>query len=458
MMTMKNNLENGQLYEGTVVDCTENGSGVLKIEGMTVFAQGALPGDQVRVRINEIKKNYAIAKLDTCLVPSGNRRKPQCAHVSTCGGCSVQEFAYEAQLKLKQNRVENVLKRIGKIDAKVQPIIGMEEPWAYRNKAYFQMSVSPKGRIDIGFNQHSSHRIVDVTACQIVQPDIQKVANVTRERLNALYNQEPDAMKAFKGLMVRQSSAGKLMIVICTEGKASRGVKQLAYALSDCYEGAFGDNLASFYLNEGKAGSKQQMGFENTLISGEKVLEDTLFDLNVSLSPLSFTQVNPTQTVALYNAIRACMPKSVDTLLDLYCGIGSIGLSVGRDVKHLIGVERIASAVSDATENAKRNGFTNARFITGLAEVVLPELIEEGIVADVAIVDPPRKGCEKSLIDTLLRVQPKHIIYVSCDPSTLARDLSLLSEGYRAERVQPVDLFPHSMNVECVVLLSRVAK
>lgn len=497
----------GKRLTGRIEDCTEDGAGVVRHEGLTIFVTGGLPGDEVAYVITGLKKNHAIGRVEEILSPSENRVQPECIHAETCGGCTLQGLKYPFQLELKHRRVENAMKRIGGVELEVQPIIGADESWAYRNKAYFQVQRTPSGEMAIGFHQSHSKRVVDVTSCRIVQPELQEAANVVRKRLGEFVSElvaedarsiaMSSALDSIKGLMVRQSIHGKLMVVLCvddgghggkhhgrrmkTDGKTDahgfdkvmvkafeKAQRRMAHELVVPLQETFGSRLSSVWLNRSKKNSALQMGFENLHLYGEETLTDGIFDVEMRLSPLSFTQVNPKQTEKLYNEVFSRVPKGADTVLDVYCGIGAIGLTVAKrtmaigetadrveQVMRLVGIESVPEAVKDAEENAKRNGIENATFHMGAAEAVLPKLVKAGLDFDVAIVDPPRKGCDKALLDAMMTVGPKTIIYVSCDPSTLARDMKVLAGSYDVKDIQPVDLFPHSMHVESVVKLEK---
>jgi len=392
-------------FELMIEDVSTQGEGIGRREGLVVFVPGALPGDRVLAEIREDKGRFAKAALIEMLEASPDRVKPRCPHAAECGGCPLMGLSYEAQLRLKERRVRDALTRIAGLEEPVlRPIIGMAEPWRFRNKAEFAV----RGNT-CGYMKRGSHDIIPVGDCLIQ-------SEAAMARLAQLRDELKPTQKYFTRATIRTSASGEVMTIL-----------------------------------EGKDGSVQ---------ADRRVLRDEIVTdmgtLKTEVSPLSFYQVNPQQCGRLYSKVQeyAALTGS-ERILDLYCGAGSIGLSMASKISKLIGVESVKDAVIDANRNAVINGIVNDQFICGRAEDVLPTKLQ-GVKADVVILDPPRAGCAKSLLDCVLTTGADRLIYVSCDPSTLARDLKILTAGgYRFAEATPVDMFPHSLHVETVVLMSR---
>ncbi|MBM7581541.1 23S rRNA (uracil1939-C5)-methyltransferase [Caldicoprobacter guelmensis] len=448
-----------QEYEMTIEDISVDGEGIGRINGFTMFVPGALPGEKVRIKALRIGKNYGYGKLLKIIEPSPDRVVPPCSYSKQCGGCSIQHLSYNAQLKFKTRRVRDALERIGKITGvKVHDTIGMVEPWRYRNKAQF-----PVGRagssLAIGFFAPKSHDIVDMDRCMINHQINDKIIEVIRNFIQKYSIPVYDEC-AHQGIVRHVVTkvgfkTGQVMFVIVTNGKNLPHKDKLVELLRNNIPG-----ITSIVQNINSKKTNVILGQENITLWGQDYIVDILGRLTFKISPLSFFQVNPVQTEILYNKVlEYATLTGKETVIDLYSGIGTISLFLARNAHKVYGIEEVPQAVQDAWENARINGITNAEFIEGKAEVVIPELVNSGLHADVVVLDPPRKGCEAEVLEALARMAPQRIVYVSCNPATLARDLKLLTEhGYEVVDVQPVDMFPHTTHVECVASLKRKHK
>ncbi len=427
-------------------------------DGITIFVPGAVPGDVILAHITKVKKTYAYGIVKEILTASKDRVEPKCPVASKCGGCTLQHLSYEKQLEYKQNKVRDCIERIGGIvDPPMEPIVGAENTYFYRNKAQFPVGTDKDGNPVIGFYRRHSHDVVNNPDCVIQAPVNGGIMKAFSEFMveNSLssYNEETG-----KGLIrhvyTRVGFATKeVMVCIVANGKEIPNAAGLAERLSGvCKE--HGLNLASLVLNVNREKTNVILGKETITLYGKDHITDKIGDVAFNISPLSFYQVNPEQTKKLYDlAAEYAGLTGNEVLWDLYCGIGTISLYLSRKAKKVYGVEIIPEAIENAKENARINGIINAEFFTGASEDVAPKLP----TPDVIIVDPPRKGCDEKLISTILEVKPRRLVYVSCDPATLARDLKILTAGvFTLNRVRPVDQFIHSGHVETVVLLTRV--
>lgn len=445
----------GETYQIEITDLTHDGEGIGRVDDFAVFVPEALPGDVVLGKVISTKKTYARALIEKTFKNSDQRIAPVCPKAESCGGCQLAYMGYEHQLAWKQRKVQDVLKRIGKLDAEVLPIIGMERPEGYRNKSQFPVGLVDN-RLVIGFYQKRSHNIVDTDYCRLQHPLINKAARVVKQALIDLkiepYN-EKDHLGVVRHAVIRTSfSRHTLMLIFVTRTKELPHRDKLIEVLT-----AELPELTSIYQNINSQVTNVIFGTESRLLWGEPYLFDQIGDLEFAISPRSFFQVNPIQTKVLYDlAKEAAGLTGRETVWDLYCGIGTIGLYLASDAAKVIGVETVPEAVEDARYNAVLNGIDNAEFYTGKAEELAPKLLDKGLKPDVIVVDPPRRGCDSGLLETIQSVQVPKVVYVSCNPSTLARDLGMLKEaGYRVESVQPVDMFPDTRHVETVVLLSH---
>ncbi|SFT19227.1 23S rRNA (uracil(1939)-C(5))-methyltransferase RlmD [Paenibacillus sp. BC26] len=466
-----------------IVGLTHEGEGVGRADGFTLFIQGALPGERVRAKVLKVKKTYGYAKLQELLVKSADRVDAPCPIYKQCGGCQLQHLSYEGQLAWKRQHVVDNLERIGKLrvagadgegglvggeaDAViVHPTVGMDEPWRYRNKASVPMGMAAvatggdgdglfsEERLIGGFYARGSHRIIDMDECMIQHSHnddiVARVKAIGRELGVSAYNEET-GRGLLRHVMTRVGFvSGEAMIVLITNGQHIPQVDSWIKMIREAVP-----NVKSIVQNVNKRDTNVIFGDETRVLWGSEVIYDELDGIRFAISARSFYQVNPVQTVELYRkAVEYAALTGSERVIDAYCGIGTISLFLARQAGHVYGVEIVPEAIADAERNAKLNGIENASFEAGPAEVVIPRWRKEGIVPAVIVVDPPRKGCDEALLETILAMHPERVVYVSCNPSTLARDLRVLEDGgYRTVEVQPVDMFPHTTHIESVCSL-----
>lgn len=443
-----------------IEDCGTDGEGIGKADGFTVFVKDAVIGDTVLVKMMKVKKHYGYARLEEVLEPSPYRVKPQCPYARQCGGCQLQALSYDQQLLFKEKKVRSNLERIGGfVNPPMEPIIGMEEPYHYRNKAQFPVGRSKDGRVITGFYAGRTHTIIENRDCALGVAQNRQVLDRVIAYMEK-YHVEPYDETTGKGLvrhvLIRYGFAsGELMVCLIINGRKLPHEEELADALWELPE------MHSFTVNINRKRTNVILGEEIRVVRGSGTIKDSIGDIQYQISPLSFYQVNPGQTRRLYEkALEYAGLTGTETVWDLYCGIGTISLFLARQAGKVYGVEIIPEAIEDARRNARMNGLENVEFFVGQAEEVLPrEYRENGAYADVIVVDPPRKGCGEALLETIVRMAPRKVVYVSCDSATLARDLKVLCEGgYRLEKVCPVDQFGQTVHVETVVLMSQVEK
>jgi len=441
-----------------ITGLTHEGMGVGRIDNRVVFVPQAIPGDQVRLRLVHVKERLAYGELLRVVEPSPQRRAPSCPHALLCGGCQLQHMDYAAQLRWKRQQVVDALERLGGLEVEVLATLGMADPYHYRNKAQLPLG-RQGGQLVMGFFQRGSHDIVDLHTCEIQHPLITKLALAVKRAAGELGIEPYDEVRhsgVLRHAVIRVSFAqGKLMLILVTRTRElPHSAELLARLTREIPE------LVSVVHNINPRVTNVILGRETQVLWGEEHLLDAVGHLRYAISPLSFFQVNPVQTRVLYDLVRQNLRLTgAETVLDLYCGAGTIGLYVAAQAGQVIGVESVSAAVEDARRNAELNGIANAEFHVGRAEEELPKLIQKHTAIDAAIVDPPRKGCDAAVLRALSAAGVPRLVYVSCNPSTLARDLSQLAGlGYRLGPVQPVDMFPWTRHVECVVLMSKVEK
>ncbi|EFR99799.1 23S rRNA (uracil(1939)-C(5))-methyltransferase RlmD [Listeria seeligeri] len=446
-------LKKNQSVEITIEDLTHDGNGVGKIDGYPLFIPNTLPGEKVTAKIIKLNKNYGFARMENLEVVSAERVEPPCAVYSKCGGCSLQHLSYVGQLAFKRNQVEETMKRIGKLNVEVKETLGMENPWRYRNKSQVPVGFV-NGKLTAGFYQKRSHEIIDMSTCLIQSEQGDFAVQKTREVL-AKYGTEPYDEKTGKGdirhIMTRFAhTTGQLMLVLVTTKDRLPFKEEIIRDLTEQLA------LTSIVQNINPQKTNVIFGDRTKTLWGKDIIEDTIHGIRFAISARSFYQVNPLQTEVLYQqAIEAAELTGEETVIDAYCGIGSISLCLAKKAKHVYGVEIVDQAIQDARANAELNNLSNTTFETGKAEEVIPTWYKAGIVADVLVVDPPRKGCDEKLLQTILAMKPKKVVYVSCNPGTLARDMKILSDGgYEANLVQPVDMFPMTTHIEAVTVLN----
>ncbi len=466
----------------TIEDMSDTGEGIGHVEGVTLFVKHTVPGDVVRAKVLKMKKTYGFAKVEELITPGPGRVAPRCSVAAPCGGCQLQFLSYEEQLKLKQKRVQDCITRIGGFsDVKVEPVLGMEDPWSYRNKGQFPVGRGKDGKPVLGFYAGHTHSIVATEHCDVMWPGHESILAAVREYLIESgaqpYDEESHTGLVRHVLMRYGKATGQILVCLVINGNKLPKSELLVSKLTAI------PGMTGICLNVNTDRTNVILGKKVITLYGTPYITDYIGDVSFRISPLSFYQVNSTQTKVLYDTALAFAGLTGDEVVwDLYCGIGTISLFLAKNAKHVYGVEIVPEAIRDAKENAERNGIANATFYVGAAEEVLPK---HPYPADVIVVDPPRKGCDGVLLDTMLQMAPERIVYVSCDPATLARDLKVLCGGvesgeatakpdgavnigetqkgeasipgarYRIEKVQPVDMFGGSVHVETVVRLVR---
>ena len=440
-----------------IEDCGIDGEGIGKADGFTVFVKDAVIGDTVTAKIIKAKKNYGYGRLMEVLKPSPYRVEPKCEFARQCGGCQLQALSYDQQLVFKTNKVKGHLERIGGFtDIPMEPIIGMDELFHYRNKAQFPVGRNKEGKIVTGFYAGRTHNIIENRDCALGVAENKEVLDRVIAHMEK-YGIEPYNEATGKGLvrhvLIRYGYFTKeVMVCLILNGNKLPKEEQLVKSLCEI------PGMTSITINVNKKHSNVILGEEIRLLWGQEYITDRIGDISYRISPLSFYQVNPMQTQKLYaKALEYADLHGQETVWDLYCGIGTISLFLAQKAKFVRGVEIVPAAIENAKENAKLNGLENTEFFVGKAEEVLPrEYKKNGVYADVIVVDPPRKGCDETLLETMVEMNPERIVYVSCDSATLARDLKYLCErGYELRKVCPVDQFGMTVHVETVVLLSQ---
>ena len=464
-------MQKNELVTVTIEDIGINGEGIGKVDGYTLFIKDAIIGDVVEAKVMKVKKNYGYARMMNILTPSPYRvKQPKCPMARKCGGCQIQEMEYDRQLAFKEDKIRGNLMRIGEVPAEVldqamEPIVGMDNPFHYRNKAQFPIGTDKEGHIITGFYAGRTHSIIPNTDCALgveVNEIILKQILAFMEEYKISAYDETEHKGLVRHVLIRYGFVTKeIMVCLVINGDRLPHGDILAERLAKI------EGMTSITLSINKEKTNVIMGSQIEPLWGKTYITDYIGNVKYQISPLSFYQVNPIQTEKLYGlALEYAGLTGKETVWDLYCGIGTISLFLAQKAKEVYGVEIVPQALEDARNNAKINGIENARFYVGKAEEVLPEYYaqyekEHGkkAHADVIVVDPPRKGCEESLLQTMVDMEPERIVYVSCDSATLARDVKFLREkGYELARGRGVDQFGHTVHVECVVLMSRVEK
>ncbi|MDZ4992033.1 23S rRNA (uracil(1939)-C(5))-methyltransferase RlmD [Clostridium perfringens] len=453
-------VEKNKEYIFDIISQGYEGEGIAKIDNKyPIFIEGALKGEKVKVRIVKVNKNFAYGKLIEVLEASEERVNPACNIYKRCGGCKLQHASYKAQLDFKWDRVKDCVSKIGKLDPSIVKYpLGMEEPWRYRNKVQLPIGLI-NGEVKIGFFAPRSHDIIDMESCLIQDEIGDKVVKLTREWIEKFnirpYNVdgEYDEKGIVRHIMIRRGfTTNEVMVVLVTNGEKLPHKEEFVDLIVKNIPG-----IKSVIQNINSKKTNVILGLESKTLWGEDTISDYIGDFRFNISPLSFFQVNPTQTEVLYGkALEYAELTGNEEVFDAYCGTGTITLFLSQKAKKVYGVEIIPQAIDNAWINAKENNVENVELFVGESEVVIPDLINKGVKADVVVVDPPRKGCDKKLLDAITNIDAKKIVYVSCDPSTLGRDLAILEEnGYKTLEVQPVDMFPNTAHIENVAKLIR---
>jgi 23S rRNA (uracil1939-C5)-methyltransferase len=444
-------IEKNEYYDVTFEDLTHDGAGVAKVEGFPIFVPNGLPDEKAKIKITKVKKGYAFGRLVELYEQSPFRVDAPCPIYKQCGGCQLQHLSYEGQLVAKQKQVQEVLSRIGHLkDIPVHPVLGMDNPWRYRNKA--QVPVADReGGLVAGFYQQRSHEIIDMEACLIQQEKNDEVVQAVKaicEKYGVRAYDEKKHSGSIRHIMARYGVVtGEIMVVLITRTSElphqSKIIEEIVAQIPD---------VKSVVQNINPKRTNVIFGDVTNVLWGEEYIYDSIGDIKFAISARSFYQVNPEQTKVLYDkALEYAGLTGKESVIDAYCGIGTISLFLAQKAKKVFGVEIVPEAIEDAKRNAELNGIENAEFAVGEAEVVIPQWKKEGNTADVIVVDPPRKGCDDALLQTIIEMKPKRVVYVSCNPATLARDLRVLEDGgFKTVEVQPVDMFPHTTHCEAV--------
>ncbi len=452
------NYQKNDILTVTIEDMGHDGEGIGKADGYTLFVKDAVIGDVIEAKIMKVKKNYAYARLMRILEPSPHRVEPVCPMARPCGGCQLQMMDYQEQLRFKQKKIEDNLRRIGGFEQiPMEPILGMEQPFRYRNKAQFPVGTDKEGNLVTGFYAGRTHDIINNRNCYLGVEENRQVLDVVlgwMEKYGVSAYDEKTGTGLVRHILIRYGfKTGEMMVCLVINGERVPKQEALVERLREI------SGMTSITTSTNQERTNVIMGSKIRTLWGTPYISDYIGEVKYQISPLSFYQVNPVQTEKLYGtALEYAGLDGNETVWDLYCGIGTISLFLAQKAKKVYGVEIVPAAIEDAGRNAELNGITNAEFFVGKAEEVLPEMYAKGEArADVIVVDPPRKGCDAALLETVVKMQPERIVYVSCDSATLARDLKwLCAEGYELKRVRGVDMFPMTGHVETVVLLSKL--
>ena len=451
-------LKKNDIVQTTIEDMGHNGEGIGKIDGYPLFIKDAVIGDEIEAIVTKVGESYGYGRVKEIRKPSLHRVEPLCPYAGPCGGCQIQALEYSRQLEYKENTIGNHLKRIGGFEnPPMEPIIGMEQPYYYRNKAQFPVGKDKDGRIITGFYAGRTHRIIDNRRCYLGLPVNEDILNHVISYMEECgvepYNEETGAGIVRHVLIRCGFYSREIMVCLVVNAKSLPASEKLVERLKNV------SGMASITISVNRKKTNVIMGEDIRLLWGKPYITDSIGTIQYQISPLSFYQVNPVQTRKLYELVLEYAGLTgKETVWDLYCGIGTISLFLARAAGRVCGVEIIPQAIEDAKQNAALNDIDNAKFFVGKAEDVLPQKYrDEQINADVIVVDPPRKGCDEKLLETMVQMQPKRIVYVSCDSATLARDLKYLcANGYELMRVRGVDQFCQTVHVETVCLMSRV--
>jgi len=450
-------VKKGETLEIKIIDLNFRGQGVGKIDNYVVFVNNTLPGDFVKVKINKAKSKYSVGDLVEYLERSEKYQNPKCPYFYDCGGCQIMHMEYEEQLKYKRDIVINEINRnnLENIEhIRIKDTLGMENPFRYRNKGSFPLEFK-NGRIIIGPYEKNSHNIVNIEDCLIQNSYTDTIIKEFRDFIIKnnihIYN-EKTHKGSIRHILMRNNQEDEIMLVIVSKDNIKNNLDKFTEIIIEKIP-----NIKSIFLNINNEKTNRILGKKSILLHGDEYIKDNIFDLEFKVYPNTFFQVNHTQTDKLYTkSLYYADIKDTDTVYDLYCGVGTLSLLAAQKAKEVHGIEIVKESILSAEENKKENEVENANFHLGSVENMFPKLYKKGIKADIVIIDPPRKGCEESVLKTIKEMNPRKIVYVSCNPSTLARDLRILQEGgYSINEIQPVDMFPHSVHVEAVTLLIK---
>jgi 23S rRNA (uracil1939-C5)-methyltransferase len=446
----------GDIVQVNITNLNQNGEGIGRFQGFTLFVTGALPGEEVQVEVTEVKKSFGRGIVRLLLQAAPARQEVDCTSYEACGGCQLLHLSYGKQLSWKRQLVADALARIGGIKTEVKLVIGMNQPLNYRNKVQLHLKAKENKRgINLGYYQAKSRELIPITSCFLWPESFAPVLDKLAELLTAA-----QLLNRIKHVVLREGDHNQVMVIMVTDSREDK--IQLRQAADKLIKEPLANRvmIASIFHNINPKVGGSVLGQEFIRLAGAKHLKIKLGKLEFFISPGAFFQVNPEQTRKLYDQVADYARLSGrETVLDAYCGTGTISLYLAEKANKVVGVEMVAAAIEDARKNALHNKIQNAQFVAGKAEVLLPKMVKEGFHAQVAVLDPPRAGCDRQVLKAICQMKPERIVYVSCDPATLARDLKFLTgESYQVREVQPVDMFPHTVHVECVVLMSRVEK
>ena len=447
-------IQKNEEYIVEILDNGFQGEGIAKINGFTIFIPNAIKGEKVKIKILKVTSSHAFGKVIEIINSSKVRQISDCDTYDKCGGCSLRHINYKEIMNIKKNSVESTLKKSLNREINIEEVIEMENPYYYRNKLQYPVGINDNGEKAMGVFAERSHRIIPTKDCKIQNKLCQNIANdifdFILENNIDVYNEKLQT-GSIRHIIIRIGlKTNEIMIILVTNNKNIKNEKELILYITKKYP-----EIRTIVKNLNNKNTNVILGIENEIIYGYGYIYDYLGEFKFKISPMSFYQVNPIQTEKLYNkAIEYAELSGNETIFDLYCGIGTIGIFASKKVKKLYGIETIPQAIENARENSKINGIENAEFFVGDVEKTLPELIKEkNIFADVIFVDPPRKGCDKIALETIMNISPKKIVYISCNPATLGRDLKILDGKYNLEKVSICDMFPFTSHIENIAIL-----
>ena len=448
------NIQKNQEYIVEIMDNGYEGEGIAKIDNFTIFVPGAIKGEKVKILIVKVLSSHAFGKIKEIINKSDFRQESDCSTYKRCGGCNLRHIKYNQTLRIKQNAVQSLVNKTLRNKIEVQETVGMENPFHYRNKAQYPFGVNKEGEPVIGVFANRTHEVIPMENCLIQNPQSEEIAkyilNFIKENKISIYN-EKTGRGLFRHVVIKVGiKTGQIMCILVLNGKNIPNEKQLVEELIKRFQ-----SIESIVKNINMKNTNVILGQENINIYGNGYIKDKLGEYTFKISPLSFYQVNPIQAEKLYNSgVKMAQISREDTVFDLYCGIGTISLFMANYAKKVYGIEIVKEAIDAANENAKINHVNNIEFYAGDVEIVLDDLINNrGITADIVMFDPPRKGLDRNTINNILKIKPKKIVYISCNPATLIRDLALFEEQYEIKTIVPVDMFPWTSHVECVTVL-----
>ena len=448
------NIQKNQEYTVEIIDNGYEGEGIAKIDNFTIFIPGAIKGEKVKILIVKVLSSHAFGKILEIVEKASTRQEADCSTYKRCGGCNLRHIKYDDTLKMKQNAVQSLVNKTLKNKLQVKPTVGMENPFHYRNKAQYPLGMDKNGQPVIGVFANRTHEVIPMEKCLIQNPKSEEIAKFILDFIKqnniSIYNEET-GKGLFRHIVIKVGvKTSEIMVVLVVNGKSISKEDLLIDELTNKFA-----EIRTIVKNINMKNTNVILGQENIDLFGEGYIEDKLGEYTFKISPLSFYQVNPIQAEKLYNlGVEMAQISKNDTVFDLYCGIGTISLFMAKYAKKVYGIEIVEEAVVAAKENATLNGVDNTEFFAGDVEVVLDDLINnQGVKADIVMFDPPRKGLDKNSINNILKIKPKKIVYISCNPATLVRDLADFEEYYDIKTIIPVDMFPWTSHVECVAVL-----